>query len=62
VAEQTPADIAQRLTWLFDHPDRAHEMGRRGAEKVESRFTWKKLAARTEDIYRSLRTRQGDMS
>lgn len=60
VREQTPAPIAQRLMWLFDHPERAHEMGRRGAEKVESRFTWEKLAARTEDIYASLRTRHGD--
>jgi len=49
--------IAERLVWLFDHPERALEMGERGAEKVQARFTWERLAAATESIYASLISR-----
>ena len=53
--DQSPALIAERLSWLLDHPTRAREMGQQGASKVAERFTWQQLAARTEAIYRSLR-------
>lgn len=54
VADQTPELVAERIRWLLDDPARAAAMGQQGARKVAERFTWERLAARTEAIYRSL--------
>jgi glycosyltransferase involved in cell wall biosynthesis len=47
--------IAQRLTQLLGDPGLAATMGQRGARKVAEHFTWDRLAAKTEAIYRQLR-------
>jgi glycosyltransferase involved in cell wall biosynthesis len=55
VADASPGVLAERLSWLLDRPATAAEFGAAGARKVQSRFTWDRLAARTESIYQSLR-------
>jgi glycosyltransferase involved in cell wall biosynthesis len=45
------AAIAEGLSQLLEHPALATEMGRRGREKVEARFSWPRLAALTEAVY-----------
>jgi glycosyltransferase involved in cell wall biosynthesis len=55
VAEASPGVLAERLNWLLDRPALAAEFGAAGARKVQSQFTWDRLAARTESIYQSLR-------
>jgi glycosyltransferase involved in cell wall biosynthesis len=57
VSAQTPYAIAERLVWLFDHPQRAAEMGESGAQKVKRSFTWERLAAATESLYAALLSR-----
>jgi glycosyltransferase involved in cell wall biosynthesis len=48
---QQPGMIAERLSWLLDHPEPACAMGRRGQAKVEARYTWPRLAQLTEGVY-----------
>jgi glycosyltransferase involved in cell wall biosynthesis len=53
----TPPDVealASALAGLLADPARAGEMGRQGRAKVEQRFSWPRLAALTEAVYRSL--------
>lgn len=47
-----PRGIAAALTRLLAAPDLRAEMGRRGRDKVEARYTWPRLAERTEAVYR----------
>jgi glycosyltransferase involved in cell wall biosynthesis len=55
VPEQSARAIADRVILLLDDPAAAAVIGERGARKVAERFTWPRLAERTEAIYRSLR-------
>lgn len=54
VVDQDPAAIAERIVYLLDRPALRAEMGRRGREKVLSRFTWERLAHQTEASYRAV--------
>jgi glycosyltransferase involved in cell wall biosynthesis len=47
-----PSAIAERLVSLLAAPALRAEMGRRGREKVEARYTWPRLAEKTEAVYR----------
>jgi glycosyltransferase involved in cell wall biosynthesis len=51
---QHPAEIAERIVYLLEHPAVAERMGARGRAKVVDRYSWPALAAKTEGIYRSL--------
>ncbi|MEO0146490.1 MAG: glycosyltransferase family 4 protein [candidate division WOR-3 bacterium] len=35
-----PADMAEKIAYLFDHPDEAREMGKRGKERFEKYLKW----------------------
>ncbi len=52
---QAPAQIADRILSLLANPSQAIAMGAAGKQKVESRFTWEKIAAQLEGVYRGLR-------
>lgn len=54
LVEQNPQAIADRLIDLLNNPNRAIAMGRAGKAKVESRYTWGKLAEQTHHIYQSV--------
>lgn len=54
LSSQSPTLIADRVLWLLDNPSAAAALGQAGARKVEERFTWRRLAAKTEAVYRSL--------
>jgi alpha-maltose-1-phosphate synthase len=52
-----PADsgqIAASVNRLLKNPDLAAEMGKRGRRRVEEKFSWDSIAARTRDMYRDL--------
>lgn len=36
----SPDAIAEAMAWVFDHPGKARDMGRRGREAVHARFNW----------------------
>ena len=46
--------LADRIVDLLARPALGAEMGRRGREKALARYTWPRVAARTEAIYRAL--------
>jgi starch synthase len=46
--------LADRINELIADPDRAHEMGKRGRQRVLERFSWAAIAEETAALYRSL--------
>ena len=52
LVEQGPGPIAEALVCLLESRTLMEEMGRRGKTKVESQFTWPRLATKTEAVYR----------
>lgn len=50
-----PADstaLAKAITGLFEDPERARQIGRKGYQRVNDLFTWKKAAEQTVEVYR----------
>ncbi|MDX2097414.1 MAG: glycosyltransferase family 4 protein [Leptolyngbyaceae cyanobacterium bins.59] len=54
---QDPAEIADRLCQLLQNPTQAAAMGAAGRQKVNDRYSWERLAAQTEQVYRDLGVR-----
>jgi glycogen synthase len=47
-----PAALAEAIGWVLAHPGEGRALGRAGRQRVEARFTWHRVAERTEDVYR----------
>jgi glycosyltransferase involved in cell wall biosynthesis len=54
LVEQDANDIAEKIAYLVSHPDVAAKFGQAGKVKVEARFSWERLAARTEEAYKKV--------
>jgi len=52
-----PAAVADALTYLFDHPAEAAEMGRRGRAAFLAKYTWEGEAGKLVDLYQRLARR-----
>lgn len=48
--------IADKLKWMWLHPNERIEMGKQGAHLAAEKFTWERVAAMTEDLFRMLRS------
>ena len=48
---QDPQEIAESICQILLNPSRAKKMGQMGKLKVESQFSWQKLAQKTEQAY-----------
>ena len=46
-----PDDLASAIRRLLDDRDLARVMGRAGRQRVEERFSWASIAARTQEVY-----------
>ena len=46
--------IAKAMDWLYDHPDEAEAMGRRGREAVMEKYNFSGEADRLDEFYRQL--------
>ena len=44
--------LARAIIDMLDHPDRADGIGRRGYQRVQQHFTWRRAAEKTVDAYR----------
>jgi glycogen synthase len=51
VAPGSPSELAAAITSLLADPARARAMGVAGRRRVEERFTWARVAERTESVY-----------
>ena len=54
LVEQEPNQIAERIIYLLRNPTKAQAMGEAGKQKVASRYTWQKIADRTEQAYQQV--------
>ncbi|MBK6937120.1 MAG: glycosyltransferase [Chitinophagaceae bacterium] len=44
--------LAEKISWLYQHPEKAAEMGIKGFEKLHSFYTLKRMTDETEEVYR----------
>jgi len=51
VEPDSAVELADRLNWLMENPERAHSMGLRGRERVLREFTEEKMASEFEQIF-----------
>jgi glycosyltransferase involved in cell wall biosynthesis len=54
VNPEKPEEIAGALRWLFEHPEHAEEMGKRGREAVRSQYNWETEGRKLVAFYDSL--------
>ena len=47
-----PEALKTAIVDLFDHPEKAAELGRAGYDRVHRLFTWRKAAEKTVEVYR----------
>lgn len=52
---QQPTEIADRITHLLNHPNQATQLGAAGSQKVQTHYTWPRLAAKTLAVYEAVR-------
>jgi glycosyltransferase involved in cell wall biosynthesis len=55
LVEQNAAAIGDRITYLLDHPPVATKLGQAGYSKVQHRYSWPRLAAKTLAVYHQLK-------
>lgn len=53
--EKFARDMAERIDALLADPALAQQFGKAGRKRVETHFTWEKVAATTVELYRSLK-------
>jgi glycosyltransferase involved in cell wall biosynthesis len=46
-----PDELAGALRRVLDDPGMARAMGKAGRKRVEDKFSWASVAARTEEVY-----------
>ncbi len=49
-----PEPLARALAELLERPAQAEELGRRARKEVAARFSWDRIAAATEEVYRAV--------
>jgi glycosyltransferase involved in cell wall biosynthesis len=49
-----PDELAKNINWMYDHPEEALEMGKRGQKIVQDKFSWEKIALETNALYTRL--------
>jgi glycosyltransferase involved in cell wall biosynthesis len=54
LVEQEPSKIAEAICHLLANPSLAESMGQAGHHKVKQRFTWERLAQKTEQAYQAV--------
>jgi glycosyltransferase involved in cell wall biosynthesis len=51
---ESPESFAEKIIWLFSHPEEARAMGRRGKERVYTLFSASRMAEETVHIYETV--------
>ncbi|HYD80454.1 MAG TPA: glycosyltransferase family 1 protein [Paucimonas sp.] len=53
VPPKNPHALAERLAWLYHHPQIAQRLGWAGMHRAYRHFTWRKVAAQIAEVYES---------
>jgi len=51
IPPNAPDRLAERLAWLFNHPERISDFGRNGIRRVNQHFTWESVSQQMIDVY-----------
>jgi glycosyltransferase involved in cell wall biosynthesis len=51
LADTTPEDFADKIIFLLNNPDIAHQLGKNGREAALTRYNWKSLVCALEEFY-----------
>jgi glycosyltransferase involved in cell wall biosynthesis len=54
LSSQDSSELADQISLLFSNPELSRKMGEAGARKVAARYTWERIAKKTEDVYERL--------
>ncbi|MCB9290587.1 MAG: glycosyltransferase [Lewinellaceae bacterium] len=54
VSPLNPEEMAEKIAYLLDHPEKAREMGQEGRRIIETEFTISRMTERYIDIYKSM--------
>lgn len=54
VPPRQPREMAEKVIWLLQHPQRAQEFGRKARERILQDFCWSQVARKTMSVYESL--------
>ncbi|NIM10385.1 MAG: glycosyltransferase [Candidatus Aminicenantes bacterium] len=54
LVSQDPGEIAEKIIFLLENENAAHQMGTSGKKKVEEKYTWQRIAQRVEKVYNQL--------
>ena len=46
-----PKDIADKILYLLDHPEKAKRLGRRGRELIEEKYSWEAEQRKLLNMY-----------
>lgn len=55
LVKQQPAEIADRILFLLENENAAHQLGASGKRKVDEIYNWPKIAERVETVYNQLK-------
>lgn len=56
---RNPAELANNIIWLLDHPEEAKRLGERARQKVFSDFSAEKMVEQIENLYKSSLFKKG---
>jgi glycosyltransferase involved in cell wall biosynthesis len=56
---RNPAELADNIIWLLDHPEKAKKLGERARQKVFSDFSAEKMVEQIENLYESSLFKKG---
>jgi glycosyltransferase involved in cell wall biosynthesis len=54
IPSQNETELAEKIVWLVQNPDRAREIGRRGRELVSESFNVRQMVNETANVYREV--------
>jgi glycosyltransferase involved in cell wall biosynthesis len=47
-------DLAEKLKWLLDNPQKVHDIGRKAIERVRAEYSWDVVTDKIEALYRKI--------